>query len=51
MQGTASWIDTFTINMLTTSAANGSRTLHCSPRNIAPQMPIMVPMEEKASLR
>ena len=40
-----------TIKMLTTIAAIGSRTLHFVPKNIAPDIPINVPIEERASLR
>ena len=41
---------TFIIKTLTMNAAMGSSTLHLSPKNIAPAIPMSVPIDENASL-
>ena len=46
-----SWNATFKIKTLTITAAIGSRIVHLLPNNIAPPIPKVVPIDEKASLR
>ena len=40
---------TFIIKTLTNAPARGSSILHFSPKNIAPPIPKLVPIEENAS--
>ena len=51
MQGLPKSHATFTMKSETISPAIGSSTRHFSPKNIAPVIPIAVPMDENASER